>query len=117
MCPRGVTAHGCSFTPVATQEYILERESLESLMRIVLNICHRRTHPAGCRSCAKTVYKTYGALAETSLTCSKVYTPVRRGTGGGSCVRGAMLRRAKRPYGRQKARKLSNALFCKCVFL
>ena len=53
MYPRGATAHGCSFAPVTTLTIHPGHKFLASLMSVALHICHRRTHPADSRSCAK----------------------------------------------------------------
>ena len=52
-CPRGATAHGCSFAPVTTLTIHPGHKFLASLMSVAPRICHRRTHPADSRSCAK----------------------------------------------------------------
>ena len=53
MYPRGATAHRCSFAPVATNGCKKPFKSLASLISGALNICQRRTHPDGSRSCAR----------------------------------------------------------------
>ena len=69
---------GRSFAPVTTIFYRLDRKSLASLMRgAPLNICHWRTHPSACRSCARdSSFSNKQSLSEIRRIFTQIHPPL-----------------------------------------